>query len=39
MSAEDINITRKECILIAKRRGIKDTHKMSTDALIKKILT
>ena len=35
MSAEDIKITRKEYILIAKRRGVKDAHKMSTDALIK----
>ena len=35
MSARDIKITRKEYILIAKRRGIKEAHKMSTDTLIK----
>ena len=35
MYAEDIKITRKEYIIIANRRGIKDAHKMSTDTLIK----
>ena len=33
--AGDIKITRKENILIAKGKGIKDAHKMSTDTLIK----
>ena len=31
----DFAITRKEYILIAKRRGIKEPHKMSTGALKK----
>ena len=35
MYAGDIKITRKENILIAKRKGIKDAHKMSTYTLIK----
>ena len=35
MSAKGITITRKEYIAIAKNRGIKEPHKMSTDALIK----
>ena len=35
MYAEHIKITRKEYIIIANRRGIKDAHKMSTDTLIK----
>ena len=35
MSAKSTQTTREEYILIAKRRGIKDAHKMSNDTLIK----
>ena len=35
MFVEGIKITRKEYIVIAKRRGIKDAHKTTTDTLIK----